>query len=352
MSKLIDNISSDFLETYTINFFPKNQEKTIVVYVEGDADIAFWRMILNRYEKPNNIKFEINLPSKDDLWVKGKKNALSRSSNLLELKERLGKFLLICVDSDYDYLLNSYYMPDDKKRISKKINESIYIFQTYSYSIENLNCFSESLSSICVSATYNDTPKIDFTKFLKSFSTIVYKLFLWNLFFYSKGEDSNFTLSDFCSLIILEYEKKDKLKGIIHFSGIVLKKIRIKVTDKLNQLENKFPSYQGEIERFGEELKSCGLTKENAYLYIQGHTIFKNIVLMLLKPVCNELKKEKESEIKKESKNEINAYLNKVGHLDTKIETLLSNNTNFESCFLFKKIEKDIENYINKEIDL
>ncbi len=347
MPKLIDNISSDFLETYTTNFFPKNQAKTIVVYVESDLDIAFWRMILDRYEKPNKIKFEINLPS-SDLWVKGKQNALSRSSNLSELKEKLGKFLLICVDSDYDYLLNSYYMPDDKKRISKKINESIYIFQTYSYSIENLKCFSESLSRICVSATYNDTLKIDFTEFLKSFSTIVYKLFLWNLFFYSKGEDSNFTLSDFCRLIILEYKKEDKLKD----TKIVLKKIRIKVTDKLNQLENKFPSYLGEIERFGEELKSYGLTKENTYLYIQGHTIFKNIVLMLLKPVCNELKKEKVSEIKKESKNEINAYLNKVGKLDTKIETLLSNNTNFESCFLFKKIEKDIENYISKEIDL
>jgi hypothetical protein len=40
--------------------------------------------------------------------------------------------------------------------------------------------------------------------------------------------------------------------------------------------------------------------------------------------------------------DEIRAYKNKI----TKISTILSTNTNFKDCFLFEKIEADIDSYL------
>jgi len=48
MSTLIENVSSDYFGAYA-NLLPKSQP--IVVYVESEADIAFWRIILQSYEK-------------------------------------------------------------------------------------------------------------------------------------------------------------------------------------------------------------------------------------------------------------------------------------------------------------
>jgi hypothetical protein len=349
MTTLIDNISSDYLEGYA-SLLPKNYPKPVVVYVESDLDIAFWRMILHPYET-SEIRFEVKLPSNDSL-VKNKQKALSRSDDLLRLTG-IGKFLLICVDSDYDYLLQSHYIPEDKKSISKKINESIYIFQTYSYSIENLNCFSKSLYNICVATTYNDTYKINFVEFFKLLSKSVYKLFLWNLIFYSKGEEEKFTLSEFCKLIIFEYNNSIP-QDTIMLSKMLLENLNSKITSKLKQLEHGFPSYLKEIEQLGKDLKERGLTEDTAYLYIQGHTIFDNVVWMLLKPICNQLKKEKVSEIKRLAKdsndklNSLEAYLKKIGKLDDRLKTILSNNMDFKSCFLFQKIESDIKKYIQE----
>jgi len=66
MSTLIENVSSDYFGAYA-NLLPKSQPKPIVVYVESEADIAFWRIILQPYET-SRIRFEIKLPSNNSLY--------------------------------------------------------------------------------------------------------------------------------------------------------------------------------------------------------------------------------------------------------------------------------------------
>ncbi|TGO02534.1 hypothetical protein PN36_23425 [Candidatus Thiomargarita nelsonii] len=66
------------------------------------------------------------------------------------LKIQAGEYLLLCVDSDYDYLLQ------DATEVSKRINQEPYIFQTYAYSIENYKCYAESLRGVCVSVIYDN----------------------------------------------------------------------------------------------------------------------------------------------------------------------------------------------------
>lgn len=83
----------------------------------------------------------------------------------------LGRSLIACVDSDYDFLLQG------ATNTSRKINRNRYIFQTYTYAIENYHCFAESLHEVCVQATLNDRSILDFNSYLKRYSEIVYPLF-------------------------------------------------------------------------------------------------------------------------------------------------------------------------------
>ena len=345
MSTLIDNINSNYFASYA-QLQPKSQPKSVFVYVESDPDIAFWRKILDPYED-DSIKFEVQLPS-DSSLTKNKKTALSRSSDLSMLKG-LGKHLLICVDSDYDYLLKGLYKCPKKEATAKKINDSIYIFQTYTYSMENLKCFSKGLHSICVDATNNDKKIIDFNNYLKSYSGIVYDLFLWNLLFYIEGRESMLSIKSFSKIIkIGEIKDNDETYGLTYVKG--------KVDAKMAELTKKHPGASVKLDQLGKDLEVYGLTNENTYLFIQGHALFDNIITNLIKFTCKKLKDEKNNEIirlskhREEQRNQIRAYEKIIGNLDERISNLLEYSMNFHSCFLFKKIESDIKKYFDKEI--
>lgn len=330
MSSFNDYINNNYLEAYN-KILSKNSVRPIVVYVEAEEDVAFWRNVLHPYQAPHKVKFEIKLPSNTSL-DKGKKAVLANVTG------ELGTSLILCVDSDYDYLLEKHYLTLDKKAIAERIKQSKYIFQTYSYSIENLKCYADSLHHVCVATTLNDTEKIDFNAFFEEYSILIYPLLLWNLFFYSKGEDGQFTITSFCETV-----KITSTIDIENQGKKVLKNIESKGIKKIKELSIRFPSYVNEVSNLGESLKTQGLNQENAYLFIQGHTICDNVALMLLKPICRALKTEWLSQIKNlandksESTTNINYYENKVGKVDNEVIKILSNNTEFKHCFLYTR---------------
>ncbi len=203
MPTLKENLNTDYWGAFA-HLLPKSLAKPVLVYVESEADIAFWRNILHIYEN-SSIRFEIQLPSNTS-FSKGKQKALDSGKAIFEhlTIDNLGAYLVVCIDSDYDFLLEKY------SEKAQQIHENKYIFQTYTYSTENLKCYAESLHAICVTTTLNDSPKIDFPALLKHFSAIIYELFLWNLYFYSKKEEAHFAMSDFCNTIkILAQPKPD-----------------------------------------------------------------------------------------------------------------------------------------------
>ncbi|MFI3219122.1 MAG: DUF4435 domain-containing protein [Methylococcales bacterium] len=324
------SFSSDYQEAVD-SFLRKSEPKTILVLVEAINDISFWYSVLNKYEKREKIKFDIVSYSSDSLAT-GKK----------ELRKHLnksGEYLLICLDSDYDYLL-----PNNSDE-AKEINQNHYIFQTYAHSMENLKCYAESLSNVCVQATKNTNEKINFPNLLKKYSEIVYPLFIWNLYFYNIQNCEAFPKKDLSSIIQVTKEfKSDEYEEILEI-------LRIDVTSKLQALQNQFPVYQYQIDIFSKLLNNIGLNNDNAYLFVDGHALYTTI-LMFLKPLCKELSNEHRQKIetlartKEEKKENINYYNNSI----VKVETVLSINENFKECFLFKKIENDIENYLKSTI--
>ena len=157
MSKnLRDNISSEYFAAAN-KLNGQNGRKKIVAYVEAYDDIYFWRTILKDFET-KNCYFEVMLPSKVSL-NKGKKAVLM---NLIS--NGIGENMIACVDADYDYLLQN------TTDISQKINTSPYVFHTYAYAIENLQCFAPSLHDVCVAVTLNDKTIFDFEKYLYVYS--------------------------------------------------------------------------------------------------------------------------------------------------------------------------------------
>lgn len=326
-TSLLDNLNSDFLAALTA-LLPKGSAQRVLVYVESHDDISFWRGILSPFER-KGINFDIQLPSQNTLR-KGK-------TAVLEFADRVGRNLILCVDSDYDYLLQG------NSDISELINKNQYIFQTYAYSIENLKCYSESLHLILSQSSKNDTKIIDLNVSMQLYSSIVYKLFLWSVHFSLKQDTISFTLTEFCDTIKIldKVQVSDKLASA--FKGL-----NDRVAIKLSELERNHPNDVNEIELLAEKLEQLGVLPTNTYLFIQGHTIKDNVVLMFLDPIFRHLKAEKENEIKANAKhneelvNQLNLYRNQIVPIDLSIE----NNTEFKNCHLYLKIESDISKYV------
>ena len=157
------NLTSAYLDAAT-KLSPRKKRRRIVAYVESYDDVAFWRTLLSEFEDEEHY-FQVMLPSQTSL-SKGKKMVLLNTLNTNEL----GRGLIACVDSDYDFLMQG------ATALSRRINGNPYVLQTYTYAIENYLCYAESLHEVCVQATLNDRQIVDFPEFMRRYSRIAYPL--------------------------------------------------------------------------------------------------------------------------------------------------------------------------------
>jgi len=320
MSRLLDNIKSDYFKAIN-DLKPKKAAKAIMVYVESEDDIPFWWGVFKKYAPHHH--FEFSFPS----------YSLARGKNEV-LKMQAGEFLLLCVDSDYDYLLQN------ATEVSKCINHNPYIFQTYTYSIENYKCYAESLKGVCILSCLNDEEVFDLVGFLKLYSNIIYELFLCSYYFEKQGNNS-FTRDDFSKTIKLENvnvkeQGKQAINALIN-----------SVNEKLSLLKKKTPLLDCVV----SELKMLGVNEDNTYLFVKGHVIYDNVVLMVLKPLYRLLKSKKLEEFKTATVDK-SIRINKTKQYNaqiTDIEYALRMNTDYYSCFLMKKIEQDVKIYLKNE---
>lgn len=319
MSKLVDKISSDYFEAR--NVLNKSRGEEVIVHVENEDDRPFWKDIFTK----QGIKTRIFPASKETL-DRGKQE-------VLKLKDKIGKYMVLCVDSDLDYLLQ------DKTDTSKLINENPYIFQTYTYSIENYKCYSPSLHGVVVKATLQDKPELfDYITFLEKYSNAVFKLFVY-LYHYQVNQSNELSISTF----------SDTIKLFNHVD--ILNAGTNSLNELKNQIEQKFSNIGAipneQFNNYIDILNRLGLTKQNTYLFIQGHTLYENVVSMFLKPIENHLKREQYNLINQQQKDteEANNRRNQYQKSIVNIELLLRSNTDYYDCFLMDKIIADIQKY-------
>lgn len=309
---------------------PKHARRKIIAYVESYDDISFWRALLAEYEDETRC-FEVMLPSRTTL-AKGKKSVLMN-----DLGARLGQNMIACVDSDYDYLLQG------ATQTSRYIIDSKYVFHTYAYAIENYQCYAEALHEVCVMATLNDHPLIDFPAFMRMYSQIAYPLFVWSVWFYRKHDLSEFSLLDFCSYVKLDHVS-------VYYPEKSLESMRRRVRRKLMELEHRHPKALDEIEAMKVEFARLGVNEENTYMFIQGHHIMDNVVMRLLVPVCNVLRRERETEIKELAEHNMQFHneLTSYQHRQLGVDIILRRHTSYKQSPLYKRLEADIEHFLKQ----
>ncbi len=301
--------------------------KLINVYVEGYEDVAFWRGIFDHFERPD-LTFHIDVPPREDL-AKGKKV-------LLGMVKDCADSTILCMDSDFDYLFGG------ENEQSKMVNDAPCLFHTYAYATENYLCYGPSLHNICVKATKNDMRIFDFDRFLKEYSRIIYPLFLWYAYSAKATVPKVFTLIDFKSSVKLNYLE-------VEDNGLeTLSWLRRQVDKRLATLHNHHPHWDRHLERFSRQIRARGVTEENTYLFMQGHTLMDNVVGVMLHAVCEKLKylaNEKISAARRSGlvlHNEQSNYNNSLRN----VRDILLDNENYKDCFLYRKLRGDIERHI------
>ena len=285
-TSLRDNLTSSYFNA-AHKLYSKKARRRIIAYVESYDDVAFWRTLLEEFEDDEHY-FQVMLPSATSL-AKGKKMVLMNTLNTKEL----GRSLIACVDSDYDFLLQG------ATNTSRKINRNKYIFQTYTYAIENYHCFAESLHEVCV--------------------------------------------YDFHTYTAL---KEISLRHPEHS----LEALQHRVNQKLSELKKRFSRIVNQVNNLRDELKELGLMPETTYLYMQGHHVMDNVVMKLLIPVCTALRREREQEIKRlaehneQFRNELTCYQNS----QVNVEIMLKKNVAYKRLFHYEWLRQDIQEYLAK----
>ena len=321
--RLQDNINSQYIASAN-KLRPKNARQRIVAYVESYDDIFFWRSVLQDFETDKYF-FEVMLPSRTTLG-KGKRTVLMN-----QLGKGLGQYMIACVDADYDWLLQG------RTEISKYLCENPYVMHTYVYAIENYQCYAPSLHSTCVMSTLNDRLLIDFEVFFTDYSLIIWPLFVWNIWAYRYGHYKEFTMSNFCDIVSIHDINPRNVEP-------TLDKVRRKVNKCIGWLQRTFPEGHKTYPQVKAELQRMGIKPENTYLYMHGHTLFENVVMTLLTPICNILRREREREIndlavhETQKQNELSSYR----HSQMPVDVMLKRSIGFKNSPQYQLLKADL----------
>jgi Protein of unknown function (DUF4435) len=286
--------------------------KDTAVRVESIADIEFWESTLTT--TLSHIKFEFFPQSMQE--GNGKKEVLL-------LKNYADKELLLCIDADYDYLLEN------------SILNIPFVFHTYVYAIENIFSYAEGLKNTLQKALNTEGPAFNYEAFFKNYSTIIYNWLCYSL--YSEKIKDGLLSRDICG----------KKAGFIRFNNTEndLAELKIKL-EKEGEIFKKQYELLADFNSFKTQLNELGLTQNNAYLFLRGHDLFEGVTIKLLKYLGYNLLQNRYAELKQLGRENEIENLNKL--LKTKhFERNLRQNQAFQSHSFYKNIVSDIQKAFN-----
>ena len=312
---------------------PDTSDKHLVkVYVEGYEDVAFWRAIFDHFRNPY-IRFEISVPDQGNL-PKGKKV-------ILKMIPDSSEDMVLCVDSDFDYLFKG------STETARLVNESPFLFHTYAYATENYLCYAPSLHNVCVKATKNDTRIFDFVRFMEGYSQTIYPLFVWYAYSAQMSEEHLFTLADFKAAVRLGY------LDLSDHGDNTLAWLKRNVTRREELLREKYPHKVPLLKEFEKLLAERGVRPETTYLYMHGHTLMDNVVMVCLQTVCEKLRELSIARITRSEKQGV-ALKNELANYNNSLRSIrdvLLDNENYTECPLYQRLKSDIEAYLQRAID-
>jgi hypothetical protein len=285
------------------------------VRIENTTDEAFWTTVFSTTIPYKKVAFYpySNIPTPN---TTGKISVL-RYAPFADAQ------LWLCIDSDYDYLRQ---LPELNNR---------FVIQTYVYAVENYRCYAPSLTKILQNTVALPNKTVDFKPFFADYSKIIYELLICSIL----AEDTEgvaFSANDCAHIVELPQHFEE--------STTVLAHLKIKVEAKLSALKSTFSII---FDAKKEVFERLGLTESNAYLFLQCHKLLDNVAKPLLDHYFNKLKKQHIETLKEMSddtdrKRELRTYTSQLSN--TKLALL--DNTDFQDCPFFLKIQSDIRRLV------
>ena len=282
------------------------------VHVEDFDDAVFWQKTFTHFlpDKKFNFIYHSLTPSGSDA---------TGASHCLKFKDYLNNQFFVCIDSDYRYLLQEV-----------DICPANFIFQTYTYSIENHICYKSKLNAIPEKCTGIANSVFDFEAFLLAYSNAIYEAFIWHLYFLRNEDVVTFSKDEFNHII--------SLNGMAGFSinnngKAIINELISRCNFKTAQLRAAFSQVDLVAER--AHFDSLGLKEDNAYLYVRGHNVF-DLIVKTGKEVCSQLLSLKKAQLS--TAHEISELYAKATPFLRELESVIV----FEGYEEINKIKKEI----------
>lgn len=245
-TSLIDSISSIFVEsTNALN--SKGRKEIVQVWVEDYLDVQFWKSFLSKY----NSKYDFKI---SPYCINGKETP-GKGVILNHVKDsQLGKNLIVCIDSDFDEIIETEY--------SARIKACKYILTTYYHSIENHFCHSSQIGNVLNQLVLSSDANIDFESILAKISQALSTLFLLSLFF-GWDDSSKYSIRKFNSLI-----KKLNLD----LDGSISADTQTAIVEEYKSCESLIDS--NDLNPIKEKLSAMGFAESDYYLLYRGHDLY------------------------------------------------------------------------------
>lgn len=284
------------------------------VHVEDFDDAVFWEGTLNHYtsfQKKFNFIYHSLTPSGSDA---------TGVNHCLEYVPYLSEQFFVCIDSDYRYLMQE-----------SGIDPNHFIFQTYTYSIENHYCYFDGLNEVFKKATGLDNTIFDFETFLLYYSHALYEALIWHLYFV-KNDEVKFSKADFTWIISLQqcvvgYD-------ISHNGQAVTEELSKRCLTKVQELAIQHPEIN--IKSVRAYYETLGLHQDNAYLYVRGHNLY-DLVCAIGNAVDEKL-----LSMKKETLNGNDKAIQELYSKKISFEIALLHHIMFDAYSEIQKIGQDI----------
>lgn len=284
------------------------------IHLEDENDKIFWKAIFDKFFPTEKFHYIPYSKSADG-------NDTSGCEQCLNYRPYLNKRFLICIDSDYRYLLQEADLDIDH-----------FIFQTYTYSFENHLCVSEGLDTVCKLSCNFDNIIYNFKQFFEEFSAIIYELFIWHIALL-RNNPVDFNKDEFCQLINLCHIDND----IQNQSKMLLDELRARVDTKIVELQTIHTGFDLEGEK--QKYLALGVEEKNVYLYIRGHNLFT---------LCSSIGREVCENILSTEKAKLAGNPASIGALYRArkyFDTVINQNILFSTYPEITKIENDITKY-------
>lgn len=310
------------------------KREVIQVYVEDEIDKVFWYVYLHPYEDLYHCTFHISTLQDRNKILKGKASLLAYKP-----QSDLGHNMWLCVDSDYDEIVDGF------SEFSDRIRQDNFVITTYWYSIESLKCTPDLLEMNILKASLADTCEVDVRKILQKISSL-YKNVFYLLLEMKERHDKRFKIKDFTTCLSYISFKNDDLDDAL--VTLKLKKWKQAHIDLFAQYGDKFNYWKA-------KLQSLGFGEADYYQLYYGHGLFEKVAVPLVKYFANRYRSEEIKNIlngtdKNERKdNLVTEYYNNTftlrdsGSLGDRVVQLISDNSPTMNNLASVKIKEQIE---------